>query len=82
MSLTAAQAKKLDTVHHELTHRFQSRYDLEEFRNGKIKETEIFDDTLVGYTLENNRRGEINRRKIEAIEDKVDEILAILKAEG
>ena len=82
MSLTAAQAKKLDTVHHELTHRFQSRYDLEEFRNGKIKESEIFDDTLVGYTLENNRRGEINRRKIEALEGKVDEILAILKAEG
>ena len=71
----------LDTVHHELTHRFQSRFDLEEFRNGKIKESEIFDDTLVGYTLENNRRGEINRRKIEALEGKVDEILAILKAE-
>ena len=82
MSLTPDQAKQLATVHHELTHRFQSRYDLEEFRNGKIKETEIFDDTLVGYTLENNRRGEINRRKIEALEDKVDEILAILKAEG
>lgn len=81
MSLTADQAKKLDTVHHELTHRFQSRFDLEEFRNGRIKESEIFDDTLVGYTLENNRRGEINRRAIEALEDKVDEILAILKAE-
>lgn len=82
MALTPDQAKKLDTVHHELTHRFQSRFDLEEFRNGKIKESEIFDDTLVGYTLENNRRGEINRRKIEALEGKVDEILAILKAEG
>lgn len=81
MALTADQAKQLSTVHHELTHRFQSRFDLEEFRNGKIKETEIFDDTLVGYTLENNRRGEINRRKIEALEAKIDEILAILKAE-
>lgn len=82
MSLTPDQAKKLDKVNHELTHRFQSRYDLEEFRNGKIKESEIFADTLAGYILENNRRGEINRRKIEVIEDKVDEILVILKAKG
>lgn len=75
MSLTPEQSAKLDRVHHELTHRFQSRYDLDAYKRGEIAEADIFDDTLVGYVLENNRAGEINRRRIEELEKTVTELV-------
>lgn len=41
---------KVDTIHHELTHRFQSRY---RDRNGKQA---TFRDTAIGYALENDAK--------------------------
>lgn len=76
MALTDDQAKKLDRIYHELTHRFQSRFDLDAHKRGEIAEADIFDDTLAGYVLENNRAGEINRRRIEELEKTVTELVA------
>ena len=46
-------AKKIDRIHHELTHEFQSRY--VDPKTGKRSE---FRDTLVGYMLENDAKDE------------------------
>lgn len=46
-------ARKIDRIHHELTHEFQSRY--VDPKTGKRSE---FRDTLVGYMLENDAKDE------------------------
>ena len=46
-------AKKIDRIHHELTHEFQSRY-----VDPKTGNRSEFRDTLVGYMLENDAKDE------------------------
>lgn len=49
-------ANKIDDIHHELTHRFDSRYDLRRLKAGEITESQVFDETLVGYALEDDAK--------------------------
>lgn len=53
MSFTDADRKMLQRIHHELTHKFESRVDL---ANGKEP---AFRDTAIGYALETDRKLEL-----------------------
>lgn len=78
---------KLADIHHELTHRFDSRYDLARLENGEITPAEVYRDTLVGYVLNTDSKVEdmhanmlpaINA-KLERVEAKLDQLLAVKK---
>nr|DAK57372.1 MAG TPA: Bifunctional autolysin [Caudoviricetes sp.] len=60
MALTDKQQGELfrmvTDIHHELTHRFDSRYDLQQLRDGKITAEQVHKDTLVGYVLNTDAR--------------------------
>lgn len=47
-------ASKIDRIHHELTHRFQTRY-----VNPDTGKKSGFRDTSIGYILENNNKLEV-----------------------
>lgn len=47
---------KTRRIHHELTHEFDSRYDLNQLRQGKIKPEQVHKDTLIGYVLNMDAR--------------------------
>ena len=62
-------------MHHELTHRFDSRYDLERVRKGEITEKQVYKDSSVGYALEGDRKLEdIHANMLPAIYEKVTEL--------
>ena len=84
MSFTDADRKMLREVHHELTHRFDSRYDLERLRRGEITERQVFKESQVGYALEADRKIEdVHANMLPAIYDELTEIKAKLgKEEG
>lgn len=58
-ALTPQEQRELLTktreIHHELTHRFDSRYDLDSLRAGEISEQEVYKDSSIGYALNTNR---------------------------
>lgn len=58
MSFTDDDRAKLNRVHHELTHKFDSRYDLDRLKRGEINEDQVYKDTLAGYVLNNDNRNE------------------------
>ena len=61
-------ARKIDRIHHELTHDFQSRYPESKYR-----------DTLVGYMLENDRKLEdVHANMLPTLYGKVNEIEAFI----
>ena len=61
-------ARKIDRIHHELTHDFQSRYPGAKYR-----------DTLVGYMLENDRKLEdVHANMLPTLYGKVNEIEAFI----
>lgn len=67
---------------HELTHRFQSRYDLELFRQGKINEDQIYSETMTGYGLDDNRKIEdVHANMLPTMHKILTEILAEIKKE-
>ncbi|QRP60668.1 peptidoglycan recognition protein family protein [Corynebacterium minutissimum] len=73
-------AKDIATIKHELTHRFDSRYDLDELRRGSIGVNQVYKDTLVGYVLNTDRKVEdIHKNKLPAIYDLLEEILKELR---
>lgn len=49
-------ARKIDRIHHELTNRFDSRYDLERLRQGEITPDEVYSETMIGHILDDNRK--------------------------
>lgn len=78
MSLTPDQDKKLTDIHHELTHRFQSRVTVDGTQSS-------FHDTLVGYVLEADKKLEMIpegklAQKLEAMDAKLDAL--VTKIEG
>ena len=61
-------ARKIDRIHHELTHDFQSRYPESKYR-----------DTLVGYMLENDRKLEdVHANMLPTLYGKVNELEAFI----
>ena len=84
VSFTDEDRKMLREVHHELTHRFDSRYDLERLRRGEITERQVFKESQVGYALEADRKIEdVHANMLPAIYDELTEIKAKLdKEEG
>lgn len=58
MAFTDDDRAKLDRIHHEVTHLFPSRYDLERLRRGEITEDQVYKDTMIGYVLNNDNRNE------------------------
>lgn len=75
VAFTEDDRKMLREVHHELTHRFDSRYDLERLRKGEITEKQVYKDSSVGYALEGDRKLEdIHANMLPAIYDKVTEL--------
>lgn len=48
--------EKTRAVHHELTHRFDSRYDLARLNKGEITPEQVHKETLAGYILDNDRK--------------------------
>ena len=58
VSFTEADRKMLREVHHELTHRFDSRYDLDRLKAGEITEDEVYKETMIGYALNTDRKVE------------------------
>lgn len=83
MSFTDADRKMLREVHHELTHRFDSRYDLERLRRGEITERQVYKDTQIGYALEGDRKVEdIHANMMPAIFEGITEIKESLEKEG
>ena len=75
VAFTEADRKMLREVHHELTHRFDSRYDLERLRKGEITEKQVYKDSSVGYALEGDRKLEdIHANMLPAIYEKVTEL--------
>lgn len=58
LNLTRENHKLIKAAVHELTHKFQSRYDLELFRQGKITEDQIYSETAIGYALDEDRKVE------------------------
>ena len=82
VSFTDADRKMLREVHHELTHRFDSRYDLERLRRGEITERQVFKESQVGYALEADRKIEdVHANMLPAIYDELTEIKAKLEKE-
>ena len=49
-------ARKIDEIHHQVVHRFDSRYDLDRLGREEITAEEVHDETLVGYMLEVDRK--------------------------
>ncbi|WP_257202940.1 peptidoglycan recognition protein family protein [Corynebacterium cystitidis] len=75
VSFTDEDRKMLREVHHELTGRFDSRYDLERLRQGRIDESQVFDETAIGYALEADRKIEdMHANMVPAIWKKIGEI--------
>lgn len=73
VSFTDDDRAKLDRIHHELTHRFESREDLAN------KVDEPFRDTMIGYVLEADRKLEHGKvfeldQRLAAIEAKIDSL--------
>lgn len=61
-------ARKIDRIHHELTHDFQSRYPGSKYR-----------DTLVGYMLEGDRKLEdVHANMLPTLYGKINEIEAFI----
>lgn len=82
VSFTDADRKMLREVHHELTHRFDSRYDLERLRRGEITERQVFKESQMGYALEADRKIEdVHANMLPAIYDELTEIKAKLEKE-
>ena len=82
VSFTDEDRKMLREVHHELTHRFDSRYDLERLRRGEITERQVFKESQVGYALEADRKIEdVHSNMLPAIYDELTEIKAKLEKE-
>ena len=82
VSFTDEDRKMLREVHHELTHRFDSRYDLERLRRGEITERQVFKESQVGYALEADRKIEdVHANMLPAIYDELTEIKAKLEKE-
>jgi len=81
-------ARKIDEIHHELTHRFQSR-----FVDPETGKQSDYRDTLIGYMLENDKKDELQARnlpaqkkqmewligRVDALQNAAAEILATLK---
>ena len=83
VSFTDADRKMLREVHHELTHRFDSRYDLERLRRGEITERQVFKESQMGYALEADRKIEdVHANMLPAIYDELTEIKAKLEKDG
>lgn len=83
VSFTDADRKMLREVHHELTHRFDSRYDLERLRRGEITERQVFKESQVGYALEADRKIEdVHANMLPAIYEGISEIKDHLTKEG
>lgn len=78
---------KLADIHHELTHRFDSRYDLARLANDEITPAEVYRDTLVGYVLNTDSKVEDMHANmlpainvaLERVEAKLDQLLAVKK---
>lgn len=73
--MTPEQNAMLTRIHHELTHKFDSRFDLAALERGEISEDKVFKDTLIGYVLENNRAGELTRRRVDKLEKRLADVL-------
>ena len=83
MSFNDEDRKMLREVHHELTHRFDSRYDLERLRRGEITERQVFKESQVGYALEADRKIEdVHANMLPAIYEGISEIKDHLTKEG
>ena len=75
VAFTETDRKMLREVHHELTHRFDSRYDLERLRRGEIHERQVYKDTQAGYALEGDRKVEdIHSNMLPAIYEGIVEL--------
>lgn len=75
VAFTEDDRKMLREVHHELTHRFDSRYDLERLQRGEINERQVFKDTQAGYALEGDRKVEdIHSNMLPAIYEGISEL--------
>lgn len=83
MSFTDEDRKMLRAIHHELTHRFDSRYDLERLKRGEITERQVYKDSQVGYALEGACKVEdIHANMLPAIYEGISEIKDHLTREG
>lgn len=72
VAFTESDRKMLREVHHELKHRFDSRYDLERLRKGEIHERQVYKDTAIGYALEGDRKVEdIHSNMLPAIYEEI-----------
>lgn len=67
-----AERKKIHDIHHELTHRFDSRYDLDRLKRGEIEPNQVYSDTLVGYVLNTDNRSEQEYQARLAAESKTE----------
>ena len=68
--MTDEQSQKLNRVHHELTHEFQSRYT---DTDGKQSQ---FRDTAIGYALENDAKlTRLTDQILPRVEAKLDTII-------
>lgn len=56
MSFTDDDRRMLRAVHHELTHRFDSRYDLDRLERGEITDDQVYRETMIGYILNVDRK--------------------------
>ena len=82
VAFTETDRKMLREVHHELTHRFDSRYDLERLRRGEIHERQVYKDTQAGYALEGDRKVEdIHSNMLPAIYEGIVELNKKLNGE-
>ena len=60
--------EKVTRIHHEMTHRFDSRYDLDLLDRGEITPADVHEETLVGYILTLDRKIEdIHRNMLPTI---------------
>lgn len=58
MSFTDDDRRKLNEVHFQLTHKFDSRYDLDRLKRGEITEDQVYKDAMIGYVLNTDSRSE------------------------
>lgn len=59
MAFTDEDRKLLKDVHFQLTHKYDSRYDLDRLRRGEITEDQVYKDTMIGYVLNTDNRSEV-----------------------
>lgn len=80
MAFTDNDKQLAREVHHELTHRFDSRYDLQRLRRGDITPEEVYKDTMIGYVLNTDANTyDISHNQLPAIYELLKENNQLLK---